>query len=400
MAVASYPDAVEDESGHLQQWSVSDEPLDDPLLAGRRQLLEGRAPRGPGEVAVPPDVADQAGVEVGDTVDLLRLGPVRVTGIVETPSQGWDQVIAGRPLAPGPVPGEDTIYVDLPAGGALGPLPDELYLWPPFDWAAEADGLRDAVSLGYAAAAVGLLLTGTIASAAFAVGARRHLRTLGLLSATGVPPSGLRRVMVLQGAITGLVAGVGGAALALVAVAAASPHLDDWSGHSVGSLTIQPLDLVGAVALATAAATAPPGSPARTAAEVPVLAALAGRRPLVRVPAAVPVLGLALAAAGSLVLVVYVASLGDVWWGVGLGGAALVLAGGACTTPWLVSRLEPLAARARGGLRVAAPGPGPQPRPQRRRRHRHHGPGRRGAVRVDGRRQPAEPAGTQLAATR
>jgi hypothetical protein len=46
----------------------------------------------------------------------------------------------------------------------------------------------------------------------------------------------------------------------------------------------------------------------------------------------------------------------DVPWGLALGGAVLVLAGGALCTPWLVARFEPLAGRLRGAPRLAARG--------------------------------------------
>ena len=39
--------------GHLDLVPVSDEDLDDPLLAGRYEVLAGRAPEGPGEAAAP-----------------------------------------------------------------------------------------------------------------------------------------------------------------------------------------------------------------------------------------------------------------------------------------------------------------------------------------------------------
>ncbi|HKE72835.1 MAG TPA: FtsX-like permease family protein [Acidimicrobiales bacterium] len=364
VAVASYPEAVR-RDGHLSLITLTDEPLDDPLLAGRALLAEGRAPRGPHEVALSHDDLASAGAAVGDRIDLLRAGRVTVTGVVEPAAESvWQPSIIGRPYVPRKVPavlpGTNRLYVDLPPGVRLtAPLTDWAYaLPPPYDPASQADADRHNLQAGYALGAIGLLLTGIVAAAAFAVGSRRHLRTMGLLAAAGVPPAGLRRVMILQGALIGLAGSLAGLAAALAGVWAVYPHLHGWLDHAVGPLDVRPLDLVPIVLMGTAAATAAAWYPARTAARVPVLAALAGRRPQRAVHPSVPVVGLALAGLGVAVVATYATGVrhDERHVGLGVAGAALVGLGGALSTPWLVSRFEPLAARARGGLRVAARG--------------------------------------------
>jgi putative ABC transport system permease protein len=352
VAVATANDAVVTPAG-LEPWMVSDEPLDDPVLDGRYELLEGRAPARPGEAAVPPQFVDDAGAGVGDTGELLRLGPIRITGVAASPGNRGGEVLVAGPLPPGPSAGMGMLYVDLPDRAALGPLPGWLEPSGPYE---DDESLTPALGFGYGAAAAGLLLTGTVVAAAFAVGARRQLRTLGLLGASGLPPAALRRIVVLQGTVTGVVGGLAGVAAAVAILLAIQPHLARSSGQAVAGLDLHPLDLVGPALFGAAAATVAARGPAATAARVPVLNALAGRQGQRPVPPAVPALGMAVASAGILAVAGSAANRGGVWGTIGVAGALAVVAGGAMATPWLVSRLEPLAHRARGALRVAARG--------------------------------------------
>lgn len=365
VGVAEYVDAAPGPDGRLVQLMTSDEPLEDPLVAGRHEVLEGRAPSGPHEIALTPQHRRDLGVGVGDEIDLLRAGRVKVTGVVASPAYEWVPSVIGRAYAPRPVRAVNTtmnlLYVDLPDGAgpdALRSVPGWLNRHEPFDGGNQRESDRTHIRGGYAIGGLGLLLTGTVAAAAFAVGSRRHLRTLGLLAASGVPPAGLRRVMLLQGVVTGAAGSLGGLAVALAVTRAAEQYLDTWASRAVGPLDVRPLDMALVVAMGVLAATLAAWWPARTAARIPVLSALAGRRPQRAVHPSVPVLGLILAAAGVAVVAAYALGVrrDDRNGGVGVAGAALVILGGTLSTPWIVARLEPLAARARGGLRVAARG--------------------------------------------
>ena len=115
-------------------------------------------------------------------------------------------------------------------------------------------------------------------SAAFAVGARRQLHTLGLLAANGAPPSVVRGAVVWQGVWVGAIGslvGLGLGAVGLALVWPASRSVPNGPGHWVWS----PLDLVPIVVIGIAASTAAAYLPARSASAVSVLHALAGRRP-------------------------------------------------------------------------------------------------------------------------
>ena len=356
------PDALVDERGQLSSVRVSDRPWDEPLLEGTATLLEGRAPVRPGEAVLNEAALDAANAAVGGGAELFLVGRVEVVGrfrdetgsgpqavTVEGPAQHRDvetqafvDVPAGKPAAP------DVTALRAIGGGSWRDGADD-----PFGWVA--DEVRSKVSTAYAVVGVVLVVMAIVASAAFAVGARRQIHTLGLLSASGAPPAALRRAVLLQGTVTGAVASALGAALGLIGAAVAVPVLEDAMDRTLPALRVHPLDVAVPIALGIAAATAAAWMPARSAGRVPVLAALAGRRPSGRVPAALPRAGAGAVAAGTAALALW-SRLAEAPWGVGVAAALVVLLGGTALAPWVVSHTEPLARRLRGGARVAARG--------------------------------------------
>ena len=356
------PDALVDERGQLSSVRVSDRPWDEPLLEGTATLLEGRAPVRPGEAVLNEAALDAANAAVGGGAELFLVGRVEVVGrfrdetgsgpqavTVEGPAQHRDvetqafvDVPAGKPAAP------DVTALRAIGGGSWRDGADD-----PFGWVA--DEVRSKVSTAYAVVGVVLVVMAIVASAAFAVGARRQIHTLGLLSASGAPPAALRRAVLLQGTVTGAVASALGAALGLIGAAVAVPVLEDAMDRTLPALRVHPLDVAVPIALGIAAATAAAWMPARSAGRVPVLAALAGRRPSGRVPAALPLAGAGAVAAGTAALALW-SRLAEPPWGVGVAAALVVLLGGTALAPWVVSHTEPLARRLRGGARVAARG--------------------------------------------
>jgi hypothetical protein len=150
------------------------------------------------------------------------------------------------------------------------------------------------------AGALALFITGLIAAAAFVVGARRQLRELGLVGAIGGERRHVLAVVLLGGTTLGLVGSVGGALLGIAAVYVAHPLFDDFIGHPVGPVEINVLVVIGDVAMGTIAATVAALLPARAAARVSTLDALAGRSGAPRPPGRVAGVGLVAVAAGGL----------------------------------------------------------------------------------------------------
>lgn len=339
------------------------------------QVQKGRVPQEPGEVFLARSLAAELGVGVGDVVDLDRPSRLtwRVVGIGERRAYWGSYVAALAPGTPFPWDRERALgvavnhAVDLPAGVGASQLRG---LTTNFGSDVVAPHLRDEPSMAYAAGnevawswvvgALVLTVVGIVIASAFAAGARRQLTTLGQLAANGADPGVLRGVLFLQGTWAGLIGSALGLALGGAGLVALAPHADRMLSRDVDPWRLQLLDLVPVVALGVGAATLAALVPARTTIRVPVLAALAGRRPLGRVPRWVTVAGMCTAAGGLSLLGLAVVggsnatSHGEVWVLTAILGGMAVLLGACATTPALVSVLEPLAGRLAGTWRLAA----------------------------------------------
>lgn len=207
--------------------------------------------------------------------------------------------------------------------------------------------------------AVVLTVVSIVIAAAFAAGARRQLTMLGQLAANGASPATLRRVLFLQGTWTGILGVALGLGLAAAALAAAARHVDNLLNRDVDPYTFRLADLIPIVVLGVTASTLAALIPARTTARIPVLAALAGRRPLRPVPGWLTVIGMAVGGGGLglLGLAALGANSGEggtVWALTAVIGGVAILLGACAVAPGYVSVLEPLAGRLRGSSRLAA----------------------------------------------
>lgn len=209
--------------------------LGDPLTAHLARLTAGRLPRNPGETLVTPPLAEKLGLLNADgglrphaTVGAATGPRVTVTGLAVEPycltcaevvampdSLLTRSALAGSPHAVG-------YLVDLPPGFDAAALARAL----PADevTATTRESFQDGAPFGaYLAEAVtqpillfaGLALIGIVitAGAAFAVGARGQMRELGLVAVNGGTAKHVRRIVLAQG----IVLGVLGAATGLVA---------------------------------------------------------------------------------------------------------------------------------------------------------------------------------------
>src|SRR5262249_19249613 len=134
-------------------------------------------------------------------------------------------------------------------------------------------------------------------------------------------------------------------------------RLADLIHHDPGPLVWSPRDAVAIMITGVITATVAAFIPARSAARVPVLAALAGRRPLGRIPKSLVPTGIALFAGGVFVLGLVAAASGNgnrnqLALSAVLGGV-LVLSGACCASSAVIAALAGVASRARGSLRVA-----------------------------------------------
>lgn len=288
-----------------------DASIAEPPLRGIYRVLDGRAPTAAGEVAVHPDVLEALGLNIGDTLEPRPNVVLRVTGTIVRGELIKDRIGVLGPGTLAPMGRELRAgwMVDLPpdadvtaAIAALDPLYERGYV---VDARVVLEGHgrdeREATGLAFAAGALLLLGTGLIAGAAFAVGARRQLRVLGLLGAAGAEPNHVRATVLMGGVTLGFLGSLLGVLLGVAGTYALSPLLDRLAGRVVGSVDIPVSSLAGTVALGTLAATLAAYGPARSASKVSVVNALAERSQAPRRPGRLAVAGIVAAAAGAVV---------------------------------------------------------------------------------------------------
>lgn len=363
---------VKDAAGHRAGVELSDLALTDPIAAGIYKLTTGRAATHPGEVVLTTALADDLDIAVGDDLDLERPElSARVVGEVEP--VGCLSCTAML-FAPGEQPGaalldhegSTFVLVDIPAGVPLTDLVEardasqgSLSLRDVASPYGGDDDGGEAVRWSLVVGALVLTVAGIVISAAFAVGARRQLVTLGQLSASGASPTTVRAALVLQGTVTGLAGSAAGLVLAAVLLLLGEPLVERLLDRRIDGYDVRALEVAAVVLIGVGAATVAALIPARTAARIPTLAALAGRRPLAPVSRRLVTWGFAGMLGGLSLLFLAVlgsqsGSSGDLWALVAIAGGVAELLGACAIAPAIVARLEPLARLLRGSLRLGA----------------------------------------------
>lgn len=287
---------------------LEQEDLSDPLLKGMMTLRQGRLPSAPDEVAVTSAFLSDAGLKLGGTTTPVGTGqPLKITAVIEYPGELHQESVIGRPGdLSGLFPGDAS---DWSASTWLVALPDHA----PFSWAAVLQADRygftvasravltdpppdNSVPLyrnpGFSTASaqpngtvtvtatvVGMALLEIVllAGPAFAVGARRSRRQLGLIAAGGGDRSHIRSVVLGGAVVLGTLGALVGVVLGALAVALGRGWLENRAGARFGHFSLEPLDLLAVVAIGLVTALLAAVVPAVQAARQPVVASLSGR---------------------------------------------------------------------------------------------------------------------------
>ncbi len=356
----------------LLQTDVRELKADDPTARGITTLLDGRYPRKADEVIATSAFLERSGLAVGSTVSARNFDrPYRIVGSYELPdSLTTTQVTAlpGAFLAPyakaaekagAPGPGATTTYLVRRDGGftwndvmkvnaqGVAVVSRAVLLDPPADsevpmfqrpgWHDyRAGGTPDTLLLASVGTVVGLAMLEIclLAGPAFAVGARRSRRQLGLVGANGGSRSHIRAIVLSGGLVIGVSAAVVGTVLALVLTLALQPVLEDYMGQRFGAFDVRPLELLGIALLAVLTGLLAAVVPAVTASRQTVLASLTGRRGVRSTSRVLPVLGLVALLLGA-VIALYGSVVTDQFIIVA-GGSALAELGVVAMTPALV----------------------------------------------------------------
>ncbi|GAB2933400.1 ABC transporter permease [Streptomyces mayteni] len=300
-----------------------------PLTEGMLTLLSGDFPQDPDEVAATRAFLDTSGLDVGSEVTIGGLDDTyTITGAYELPSElDLEQLVA--------VPGsvlprlEDTdpmpvnYLVDVGDGevdwaavqraneqGLTVTSRSVVLNPPPADQVQFQDdgysGGTDPATASTLVIVVSLIILEIclLAGPAFAVGARRARRQLGLVGANGGDRKQLRAIMLASGVVLGAAAAAIGTLGGIALTLAGRPFIEGTLGARFGGLDFRPLELGGIALLAVVVGLLAAVVPAVNAARGDVLESLSGRRGVRRASRTLPVIGLvALVGGGTLAIV-------------------------------------------------------------------------------------------------
>lgn len=313
-------------------------PMGAPTLA----LDSGSYPRGANEIAVTTGTQTLFDLRVGNVWRIAGRS-FRVVGIVENPNNLEDEFAL---VAPGQLPA--------PSGTTVLFNGEQGRFTPPADatdvltYSSQPDFRADVLVLGMGV--LGLMFIGLLASAGFAVLAQRRLRSIGMLGALGAAEGHIRLVMLINGAIVGVVAALVGGIAGFLAWLGYAPVVEEIGEHRVDRLALPWWLFAVALLLAVLTAIVAAWWPARVAARVPVVTALANR-PSEPAPARrFAVAGVGLIVIG-LVGLAFVRDLQSRW--LAIGGLLLTIIGSLFLAPLLIAALGRIGARTPVASRIA-----------------------------------------------
>ncbi len=286
--------------------------LSDPLAEGLFELETGRLPESAREVVVNDAMLDK-GLDVGDELE-VNGATVRIVGV------GRDATVRDHPVVLGSsddlatstsnvrewlVDAGPVSWSQVRAVNEIGGVvTSRAVLADPPDVASMAEqmgydtGRNETLAVVTLIIVMALIEVVLLAGPAFAVGARRHARTLALIAASGGTPAQARRVILGSGVVLGLVASAAGLVLGIVAGWALLPLVQRFNVEWFGPFELPWRYLAAIVAFGLVSALLASVVPAWLASRQDVVAVLAGRRGDRRPRASTPVVGLLLLGVG------------------------------------------------------------------------------------------------------
>ncbi|WP_370350563.1 ABC transporter permease [Catenulispora sp. EB89] len=327
----------------------------DPLQAGILTRHSGRAPSGDDQVAISSALARHLGKGAGDSIEVrVQSGDgsappsapmtVHVTGVYDSTSAPYDSTIfaphavfssvstastattATTTTASAATTGSQAdspfYFVRVPGGvswdlvrqlNAHGftaeskkvladpPPPSQVPFYSlglPMSGPAGSNA-EDLFAMAVTGVTIVLLEVVLLAGPAFAVGARRRRRDFGLLATAGADGGQLRRVVLADGVVLGLVGGCVGLVAGVAGAAIGFPYLDRATHQAPGGFRLAPLELLAAFAVGVVTGVIAALAPAVSTARQDVVVALTGRRGQSAPHWKLPILGLVGTAIGS-----------------------------------------------------------------------------------------------------
>ncbi|MFF3561935.1 FtsX-like permease family protein [Streptomyces sp. NPDC002574] len=342
----------------------------DPVAAGITDLTRGRFAASPDEVIATDAFLTRSGLHVGSEVRAHGLDRAyRIVGAYDLPSRldtaqldfrpgaFIDRYLAARKAAGSDMGEPRSSYLITVPGGftwdmvqrantggvlvhsravALDPPADSevpLYRLPSY---VQPVPVTDHAGPAAAATVAGMALLEVclLAGPAFAVGARRSRRQLGLVGANGGDRRHIRAIVLSGGLVTGAAAAVAGTVVGIALTLLLRTRLEEYTGSRFGGIALRPAELLGIAALAVVTGLLAAFVPAVTASRQSVLASLTGRRGTRRAGRALPSAGLVAVCLGALIAVQGSVRSGNAY--VVAGGSAVAELGLVALTPLLV----------------------------------------------------------------
>ncbi|MFD7860847.1 FtsX-like permease family protein [Streptomyces sp. NPDC059783] len=340
LTLQSVPASVTTKYG-LTGTDITEFRVSDPMARGRVELVRGAFPHGTDEMVATEPFLTSSGLRIGSRTTVRSIGRTyTITGIVEDPSDlkakqlyadpgaviaPWRKAAERDPdvLPPNTgtpqwlVTGADGSGVDwndvLAANrkGALvvsrqvvlDPPPDSAiplaHSYTPYTEGTSAEEGAAVVTV----VAMAVLEIVLLAGPAFAVGARRSRRQLGLIGTCGGDRHHIRAVVLAGGLVLGAVGTVTGVAAGLLLTVVFRPMIEGWAGQRFGSLVLNPGELLAIALIGLVTGVLAALAPAIVASRQSVLESLTGRRGVRRSSRVLPTVGASLLALGAAVAV-------------------------------------------------------------------------------------------------
>jgi len=362
----------------------------DRAFAGRFAVLSGHVPTSASEIMATPTALVRLGVKVGQSVTLSqpRAGTFTVVGTMRDLTQlVSDEQLFGRAgvfdgIAPNKDPLSTSFYLpDLPVSwtkiqelnrDGITVLSRAVLLNPPPSTGIGGPetgtlGTLQGVMLLLPLLGFSLFEVALLAGAAFTVGAQQQQRALATLASVGGDRRMLARVVSASGVVLGLVGGIGGSAIGVAGAWVYMRLTSDGSIARYPGLHIDPVLTGGIIGFAVLAGWIAALIPARRASRIDVVSSLRGAarpaRPSRKTPiigVIVGLLGIALTAAGAVLLTVVTATDGrtvaiqQLTIALIVCGPILLQIAALIVTPLLLRAVSRLAARGGTGARLAS----------------------------------------------
>jgi putative ABC transport system permease protein len=256
--------------GSTQTYQLRSQDPHGPYGGPMLQLLSGRYPAGPNQIAVTPELASELNLAVGDE---WPQGGKTVVGIVQNPQSLLDEFAL---VPPGQLKNPTQVSVLFDASPLAMKSLSSLssYITMP---GSNNSNIIGPSTIVLALATVGMLLIALVSIGGFTVLAQRRMRSLGMLESMGATDRNVRLVLEANGVIVGFVGAIVGFALGLVLWLAYRPTNEQSAHHVIPTFALPWNVIVPAMVLAVVATFFAAGYPARAITRVPVVTALAGR---------------------------------------------------------------------------------------------------------------------------